>query len=41
MLQGADALIVGSWYKEGGHWSAPPGPRRVRELVAAVERARS
>jgi hypothetical protein len=41
LLELADALIVGSWYKEGGHWAAPPDPARVRELVRAVEAARA
>jgi hypothetical protein len=40
LLAHADALIVGSWYKEGGHWASPPDPRRARELVRAVEAAR-
>ncbi|HMB68380.1 MAG TPA: BtpA/SgcQ family protein [bacterium] len=41
MLAHADALIVGSWYKEGGHWASPPDPERARELVRAVEAARA
>jgi hypothetical protein len=36
----ADALIVGSWFKQGGHWSNPPDPSRAAELVAAVREAR-
>ncbi|MEM8834411.1 MAG: BtpA/SgcQ family protein [Planctomycetota bacterium] len=36
----ADAVIVGSWYKQGGSWSSPPDPERVRDLVSAAERAR-
>jgi hypothetical protein len=41
LLECADALIVGSWYKEGGHWAAPPDAARARELVRAVEAARA
>lgn len=41
LLAHADALIVGSWYKEGGHWAAPPDAARARELAKAVESARS
>ena len=37
----ADALIVGSWYKQDGLWSNPPDPKRVREMVKAVNAARS
>ena len=29
----ADALIVGSWIKEGGLWSNPIDPKRAKELV--------
>jgi len=37
----ADALIVGSWYKQDGLWSNPPDKRRAKELVKAVDEARS
>jgi hypothetical protein len=40
LLALAHALIVGSWYKEGGHWSKPPDARRAREMVGAVAAAR-
>ncbi|MGP1345708.1 MAG: BtpA/SgcQ family protein [Phycisphaerales bacterium] len=36
----ADAVIVGSWYKHRGDWMNPPDPARVKELVAAANRAR-
>lgn len=36
----ADAVIVGSWYKQRGDWMNPPDPTRVKELVAAANRAR-
>jgi hypothetical protein len=36
----ADALIVGSWYKEDGHWANPACAKRARELVGAVREAR-
>lgn len=36
----ADALIVGSWYKKDGLWSNPPDPKRVKDLVKAVNTAR-
>lgn len=41
LLEHADALIVGSWYKKGGHWAAPPDPARAGELAAAVRTARA
>ncbi len=41
LLEKADALIVGSWFKVDGSWVNPPDPRRVGELVEAVHRARS
>ena len=41
LLQAADALIVGSYYKQGGHWANPPDPERAARLVAEVERARN
>jgi membrane complex biogenesis BtpA family protein len=40
LLRHADALIVGSWFKQGGAWHAPPDPERVARLVDAVRRAR-
>ena len=36
----ADALIVGSWYKRDGLWKNPPDPKRVKDLVSAVNAAR-
>lgn len=36
----ADAVIVGSWYKQDGDWQNPPDEKRVRELVEAADRAR-
>lgn len=36
----ADALIVGSWYKQDGFWRNPPDEARARELVRAVEACR-
>jgi len=36
----ADAVIVGSWYKQDGDWNNPPDEARVRELVNAANRAR-
>lgn len=36
----ADALIVGSWYKEDGYWGNPPCPERARTLVDAVRAMR-
>jgi hypothetical protein len=41
LLATADALIVGSWVKEGGHWSNPPCPRRAAEMVRAAQAARA
>jgi len=41
MFEAADAVIVGSYYKQDGDWRRPPDPSRVRELVDAVERGRS
>ncbi|MAG56408.1 MAG: BtpA family membrane complex biogenesis protein [Planctomycetes bacterium] len=39
-LAHADAVIVGSWLKEDGAWDNPPDPRRVEEMVAAVQATR-
>ncbi|MBY0311648.1 MAG: BtpA/SgcQ family protein [Phycisphaerales bacterium] len=33
---GADALIVGSWIKRGGTWTAPIDPKRCREMRKAT-----
>lgn len=41
MFEVADAVIVGSWYKQDGDWRRPLDPVRVRKLVDAVDRARS
>jgi hypothetical protein len=35
LLQTADAVIVGSWYKRDGRWANAPDPARVATLVAA------
>lgn len=35
LFRHADGVIVGSWIKEGGHWSAPIDPERTRRFVAA------
>lgn len=40
MFRHADALIVGSWYKKGGRWDAPPDERRARELIKACRASR-
>jgi len=40
LLEYADALIVGSWYKKRGDWQNDPDPQRVTDLVKAVERGR-
>lgn len=36
----ADAVIVGSAIKRGGHWSADPDAARARALVSAARKAR-
>ncbi|MBL0927053.1 MAG: BtpA/SgcQ family protein [Phycisphaerales bacterium] len=36
----ADAVIVGSWFKKRGDWRNPPDPERVKDLIAAANRAR-
>jgi uncharacterized protein len=36
----ADALIVGSFIKRGGHWSNEIDPRRCEQMVAAAKAAR-
>ncbi|UCD74066.1 MAG: BtpA/SgcQ family protein [Phycisphaerales bacterium] len=40
LLEHADGLIVGSWYKKDGLWSNPPDAQRASELVAAFRAAR-
>ena len=35
MLDSADGVIVGSWIKQGGHWSNPVDPERAARLVRA------
>ena len=40
LLRTADALIVGSYYKQGGHWAGPPDSERAARLVAEVKRVR-
>ena len=36
----ADAVIVGSWYKQNGRWDNDPDPARVEQLVKAADRVR-
>ncbi len=36
LLEQADALIVGSWYKKDGLWSNPPDPQRAREIMRSA-----
>lgn len=36
----ADALIVGSWIKEGGVWANPIDPKRAKALVAEADKVR-
>jgi len=40
LLQHADALIVGSYIKLGGLWSAPLDADRCRAIIAAADAAR-
>jgi uncharacterized protein len=40
LLQHADGLIVGSWYKRGGVWSNAPDASRCKRLVDSVRRVR-
>lgn len=40
LLQHADAIIVGSWIKQGGAWSNEIDPKRAEKMVEAVGRAR-
>lgn len=36
----ASALIIGSHFKEGGHWTGPVDMSRVKSFMAKVERLR-
>jgi predicted TIM-barrel enzyme len=36
----ASGLIIGSYFKEGGHWSGPVDLSRVKSFMAKVERLR-
>jgi membrane complex biogenesis BtpA family protein len=40
LLSHADAVIVGSWIKEGGRWSNPVDARRCDTIVAEAARVR-
>lgn len=40
LLAYADAIVVGAALKERGDWSRPIDPARVKEMVAAADRAR-
>ncbi len=40
MFARADALIVGSSLKRGGHWAAPLDPKRCAAIVKAADKAR-
>jgi len=40
MFDSADAVIIGSWFKERGDWDRPPDATRVKEIVNAANRAR-
>lgn len=40
LFEYADAVIVGSWYKNRGDWQNDPDPDRVRDMVMAARRAR-
>ena len=37
----ADAFIVGTYFKEGGHWANPVDPRRVGRLTEVAARLRA
>ena len=37
LLEHADGLIVGSWFKKCGEWSNAPDPKRVEQLVQSVQ----
>lgn len=36
MFEHADAVIIGSWMKQGGSWRNPPDPVRAAQIVAAA-----
>jgi membrane complex biogenesis BtpA family protein len=40
MFDSADAVIIGTWFKDRGEWNNAPDPVRVGEIVAAANRAR-
>jgi membrane complex biogenesis BtpA family protein len=40
MFQHADALIVGSSLKRGGHWAGPLDPKRCAAIIKAADKAR-
>lgn len=40
MFEHADAVIIGTWFKEGGDWKNPPDPARIEAMVKAANRAR-
>ena len=31
----ADVFIVGSWFKQNGHWENPPQQERIEDMVRA------
>lgn len=41
LFRSADAVIVGSWFKQGGAWSRDPDPARVRAVAEAADRCRA
>ncbi|MEM9064715.1 MAG: BtpA/SgcQ family protein [Planctomycetota bacterium] len=40
VMEAADGAIAGSWYKQNGDWRQPPDPRRLSELMRAIDRVR-
>lgn len=40
MFSFADAIIVGSFIKKGGHWEAPLDPERIKAFVSRIARLR-
>lgn len=40
LFRHAEALIVGSWIKQGGVWSNPVDPERCRTLIAEADKVR-
>ena len=40
LLRHADGAIVGSYFKQGGHWKNPVDPERTRAFMKAVEALR-